>query len=166
MEGSSQASDLSTADKISLSLTETADLVSDSFGISEGFPAIDRFLGEHHINLERWKGEILKTVEPKNLKFFDLVILAHVAHELHPTYEYLKNQCYFYAGLVFGAVTTEWDPTETCHIFNQSGDGRYKGYKVKLIDKMEIVKLIDNYKLVRPHVISKVFLFKSIKNYC
>jgi len=158
-EGSSQASDLSVADKATLSLTETADLVSDSFGITEGFPAVDRFLGEQHVGKESWKGEVIQTVEPDDLTFFDLTILAHVAHELHPTYEYLKEQCYFYSGLVFGAVAAEWDRTGT-RTFNQPGHGRYKGYKVKLVEGAEISKLIENYRLVRPRVISKVFYLK------
>ena len=162
-EGSSQAGDLSAADKVTLSLTETADLLSDSFGISEGFPAIDRFLGQHHVSKERWKGQVIHTVEPDNLTFFNFIILAHVAHELHPTYEYLKEQCYFYAGLVFWAVAAEWDPTGTRVSINRSGEGRYKGYKVKLVDREEISKLITNYHSVRPRVVSKVFYLNQSK---
>jgi hypothetical protein len=164
-QGSSQTNSLSGTDRVTLSLTETADLISDTIGISESFPAVDRFLGELHTSHERWKGHIIKTVEPQDLNFFDFVILAHAAHELHPVYQYFKEQCYFYAGLVFGAVASEWGQPEVCHT-DQSGHGRYKGYKVKLIDKDDISKLINKYHSAHPFVISNVFLFKPIKNYC
>ena len=163
VEGSS--SGLSATDKATLSLTETADCLSDVAGISESLTAIDRFSGQHHVNQPKFQGEVIKTLIPEGLCFFELVILAHTAHTIHSKYEYFKDQCYFYADLVFGAVAMKWpgpgDPAGSSNL-----SGRYKGCKVQLVEESSITDLIARYDKVRPEMFSKVFLFKSIKNYC
>ena len=158
--GASMSDPLSIADKLSLYLTETADLVSDSLNISEELPAYDRFLGENFVRLPKWEGHIIQSLKPVNLSLFDLVILAHVTHETFPTYSYLKEQCYFFAALIFGTVWVQWGD-ESCMSSNQSG--RYKGMKVKCVELLDISNVLSSYEKVRPLVLDKVNLFRSIK---
>jgi hypothetical protein len=160
--GSSITSDpLSMTDKVSLSLTETADLISDSLNISDISPAFDRFMGENHVNSPRWQGQKIQSMIIHDLTLFDLVILAHVIHELYPTYSILKEQCYFYAGLVYNSVRAQWDVSDCPTDPRQSG--RYQGMKVEWVEGQEISNAISSYRSIRPQVLARVILFRSIK---
>jgi hypothetical protein len=165
-EGSPSIDPLSITDKATLSLTETADLISDSLDLSDNSEAFDRFLGQNHVNLARWQGETVGCLKPNNLTLFELVLLAHVAHNLFPNYARLKQQCYFYAGLIFSAVEYRWcklqhaDETDSvgspCQPYKS---GRWKGFKVKRVDKTEVLAAISKYDIVHSQTIDKVFLF-------
>ena len=163
--GSSITSDpLSMADKVSLSLTETADLISDSLNISDNSPAFDRFLGQNHVNSPRWQGQKIQSMIIYNLTLFDFVILAHVIHELYPTYSILKEQCYFYAGLVYSSVRAQWEVSDCpSGPTDQSQSGQYQGMKVEWVEGQDVSNAISSYLAIRPQVLAKVILFRSIK---
>jgi hypothetical protein len=50
---------LSITDKLTLSLTETSSLMSNSLNISNNSLAFDLFLGENHVNQQRWHKETI-----------------------------------------------------------------------------------------------------------
>ena len=145
------------ADKSTLSLTETASLVSDTLDISEDFPAYDRFLGEINIYAPRWDGETIRTIQPKNLTLFQLVVLSQITHMLYPTYSLLKHQCYFYAGIIFAAVEKNWEIADQTKGVVDSG--RYKGFKIKRINRDEVSNLISEYNNFHSQKVDKVILF-------
>jgi hypothetical protein len=150
---------LSIADKSTLSLTETASLVSDSLDISDNSPAFDRFLGENHVKAPRWKGEMVRDIQPLNLTLFELVVLSHVANQLHPTYSILKEQCFFFAALIFTAVDMKWGDARGRTVQKSNNCGRIKGYKVQWIDPLTVSSLIDKYEQVYSQKHNDVFLF-------
>ena len=163
----SQRDRLTSSDNFSLSLTESADFVSDSLGVSEEFPALDRFMGEMKLRSVNFQGDTSRSMVPTDLTLFDFVVLAHAAHLLHPKYNYLGKQCYFYVALVFGAVEAQWevcpsDSDETCGGLSDKS-GRYKGMKVCFVDTQDIAELLDNFKIVRRETVDLVCLFRSTK---
>jgi hypothetical protein len=147
---------LSIADKSTLSLTETASLVSDSLDISDNSPAFDRFLGENHVNAPRWKGEMVRDIQPLNLTLFELVVLSHVAHQLHPTYSLLEEQCFFFGALIFAAVDMKWGDA---HGRTANNCGRINSYKDQWIDPLTVSSLIDKYEQVYSQKLDDVSLF-------
>jgi hypothetical protein len=136
---------LTVSDKASLSLTHTADLMSDSLNISETFHAYDRFMGWNHINSPRRQGPVVGCLIPKNLNLFDFALLADAAHDSHPNYSYLKDQCYFYAALVFACVAIQWSRNSK-KSFLSSQPGRYRGVKVQWIDPSVPRDVVERYK--------------------
>lgn len=152
---------LSIADKSTLSLTETASLMSDSLDISDNSVAFDRFLGENHVNQQRWQAETIRNIKPKNFTLFQLAVLSHAAHELHPTYSLLKEQCFFYAGIIFAAVHMNWgadaSKMEGSDLHASSNFGRWKGYKVQRVDSGDVSTLISKYEEVHSQKVAKVF---------
>ena len=154
---------LTSSDKVSLPPTESADFISDSLGVSEDFPALDQFMGEVEVKSSRWQGEIRRSMVPIDLTLFDLVILAHVAHELYPTFSYSGGQ-YFYAELILGAIETHWgvcpsDSDETCQGLSDKSD-----MKVNFVDMhWDIAKLLNSFKAVRLNVLDQVYLFRLTK---
>lgn len=56
--------------------------------------------------------DCVQTFAPKGLSFFDLVLLADVVHDQAPIYCLFKNQCYWYARVVFDAVVQRYSTRE------------------------------------------------------
>jgi len=144
---------LSISDKLSLSITHTADLLSDSLNLSEIFPAHDRFLGESYVNSPNRQGLIIGHLIPTDLTLFDLAVLAFVAHTSYPSYSYLKEQCYFFAELIFASVKNIWK-TESAL---SSERGRYGGFLVQWVDpKGDIKKVVEGYYNDRSKFVEKL----------
>ena len=149
---------LSISDKISLSITHTADLISDSLNLSEIFPAHDRFLGAFYVNSPSRQGTSIGHLIPTNLSLFDLAVLAFVTHILYPDYSYLKEQCYFFSEVIFASVRTIWK-TESVW---SNDRGRYGGFLVQWVDQNRHVnKVVKSYNNYHSQFANKVFLFKS-----
>lgn len=95
---------LTIADKLTVASTQSADIISDALSNAQKYPAKDRFLGGNAIRLKRWHKEIVNYFKPKGLTLFQLAIIADCTHELYPDYSIFSHQCYFYAGVVYGAA--------------------------------------------------------------
>ena len=91
-------------DDVTLLFAQSADLVSDSIDKSPATPANDRFLGERYVITAKWQGENMRYIKLNRLSLYDLALLANAVHNIHPTYELLQNQCYYFADIVFNAV--------------------------------------------------------------
>jgi hypothetical protein len=148
---------LTVSDKMSLSIAQTLDFVSDSLNLSEISPAEDRFLGERYVSRCQEATNIGHLI-PTDLTLFDLAVLAFVAHTLFPDYSYLKEQCYFFAELIFASVRTIW---KTESVWSNER-GRYGGFLINWVNpKSDIKKVVESYDKYRTHFANTVFLFKS-----
>jgi hypothetical protein len=163
---------ISSADKSSLSLTETASFLSDSLNLSDDRPAYDRFMGECTLTGSKLKdGMAMRSCKPQNLTLFKLVVLSQAVYKLYPTYSLLKEQCYFFAGIVFAAVKQNWyvrpsdsaeEKEETAEDIDSPNCGTWKGLKVNMVDPQAVPELIDIYDQLYSTVIAEVFLLLLI----
>jgi hypothetical protein len=72
---------------------------SSKFSVAE-----DLFLGSARFTEQREVGLVCREIAPVNLSLFELGILADVIHNEAPTYDLLKNQCYWFLLTVFEVV--------------------------------------------------------------
>ena len=151
---------LSIIDKSTVSLTQMASVISDKTDKTDPFSADDLFLGEIHAKKERYKSAYeAGTIKPKNLKLFQLVVLANIVNELYPRYSLLKEQCYFFAGVIIFTVEEKFGvlPGSSClDTTDQNKSGRWKGFKVQVVDKGVIGKLIAKYNEDYPKKVNMV----------
>jgi hypothetical protein len=167
---SSSVASLSIIDTLSLSATQSADMVSDSLHKSYNVPAIDQFLGENFVHRPQFAGQNVRYFKPNGLTLFEFVLLAQVVHEAYPTYSLLGEQCYFYAGLVYDATEKYFGvcPSEKA---DKSGDvvyhidshlsnkyGRWNGIKVNRTDPEMVLDVIEKYKKAHTQHIAEVIL--------
>jgi hypothetical protein len=147
-------------DKKSLSIAETAHLLSESFDISNKSLAQDRIMGHLYTTKEHWQGEDIGCLRPVNLSLFELLVVAHVSNLLFPNYAYLKNQCYFFASLIFCAVDRKWGSTETdsAGAGGPSKSGRWKGFKVQTVGEEDVKKVLTKYEACLSETKDRVFL--------
>jgi hypothetical protein len=96
-------------------------------------------------------GQSLGEFQPKALKLFHMVLLAHVVHVEYPLYALFSRQCYWFACIVFYAAqiidkqltqdalevfNNNHDTTDTdlfflpYHLFVPEGAGRWNGIKI------------------------------------
>ena len=139
-------------DKITLISTQSANFISESSNKEDKHPpALDRILGEWHVYSKSWHGRNLwhfKTA--KSFTLFELLVLANAAHELHPQYILLKEQCYFYSALIYSAIQHNYGAV----LSNQNQDviqsfGRWQGFKVSDVDhELYVVPLVKRFKEV------------------
>ena len=162
---------LSIGDKATLSLIQTSDLMSDSLEKSDNTLAIDRFLGQNYLRSTRYHGQIVGYFKPHLLTLFDLVLLAHVVHEMYPTYTLLGQQCFFYARLVYASIQKIFgiSPLKSadengCLVYSIDSHltvtfkyGRWKGILVNLIDEDTVSKVSDAYAVAYSDQVAKVF---------
>jgi hypothetical protein len=66
--------------------------------------AEDLFLGSAKFIENREVGLVCREIEPVGLSLYELAILADVIHEEAPTYNLMKNQCYWFLLTVFEVV--------------------------------------------------------------
>jgi hypothetical protein len=154
---------LTLVDRSTVSLTESADLVSDSISHkTDNTPAVDIFLGANSTMRRKYKrAETIQRIKPKGLKLFQLVLLAHIVHELYPEYLLLRRQCFFFASVIvytvearFGTLAIDDDdldegesenPSEIPDTPDLNKSGRWRGFKVHVLEKGVIDKLIARY---------------------
>lgn len=160
-------------DKATLSLIHTSDLMSDSLETSEPFLAVDRFLGQNHFTFSRFHGQIMGYFKPRQLTLLNLVVLAHVVHALHPTYTLLREQCFFYARLVYVAIGDIFGicPSQSAdenqgvvlhidsHLTMTPRIGRWKGLLVNVVDGDTVSKVKDAYVSTYREQVEKVFTY-------
>ena len=104
-------------DQASLAMAEILQVVSDSqvgYSLSKSLNnskppknarANDRILGEDWLKEEPFKSVVdLGEFQPKVLKMFHMVLLAHVVHVQYPLYVLFLSQCYWFACIVFTAT--------------------------------------------------------------
>lgn len=162
---------LSSVDRSTVSLTESADCVSDSVSFKSDYtPAVDIFLGENSITREKYKrAETIHRIKPKSLKLFQLVLLAHIVHELYPRYLLLRRQCFFFASVIvytieerFGTID-DADLEGATDISDINKSGRWNGFKVNVIDEGVIKKLIARFNHDFPQKVRKVSNYSIFK---
>ena len=163
-EGSSSSSSSS-----SPSTTFDALSIGDSLDKSDNFPVVDRFLGQNYVHSAQWHGQIVRYFKPDHLTLFELVLLANVVHETHPTSSILGEQSYFYVRLVYTALENLFciSASKSAH---ESKDlvcnidshldieyGHWKGPMVNKIEEETVSKVITMYKIAYLEQVAKVF---------
>jgi hypothetical protein len=183
-----QSESLSIVDKASLLSAQSFNALSESLRAKvdslHDSPAIDHFLGEKYVFSLNWHGQNIRHFKPKEtLSLFELAILADVVHKTYPKYTLLKEQCYFYAGIVYSALEREYgisscssarlnEDRSLVFIDNSSLSnkfGRWKGVMVSSCDDEDVSNVVQKFRDERSSEIAKVsfmiFSITSITNY-
>jgi hypothetical protein len=162
---------LSIEDKGTLALVQTSDLVSESLEKSGcETPAIDRFLGQNHLSLSHYHGQVTAYCQPRELSLFQLVVLSNVVHDLYPTYTVLDTQCFFYAQVVYRATKKIFGtvPLQSAdesqglvdnidsHHAEDFKFGHYKGCLVSLVPPEILSQVESTYAGTYPQEVTKV----------
>jgi hypothetical protein len=146
-------------------------------GSAESFLAKTRCAGDHfivgqHPKTSYGSGQVIRQFKPRNLAFFDLIVLASVVHDHKPRYSLLKNQCYWYSNLVYLVVEERYsskretadysivDEFESSRISPDSylpdSAGQWNGFKVSDIPEDDVKVIEQKFEEERGSVISKV----------
>jgi hypothetical protein len=156
---------LSVTDSVTVSVSESADCVSNALSDQDPTPALDRFLGQHFAGLRKWSGTKLRHFKPKRqLTFFEFVVLAHLVHLKYPQYTRLRNNCMFYATLVYDAAERYTGDANTGNNDTHSGQGRWRGLKVNRVDPYLVSRIVMGLKRALTRLFGKVSLC-SCSNY-
>jgi len=154
---------LSSYDQASLLAIHSAALVSDSLKgqANDKSPAIDQFLGENYVFSQNWHGENVRHLKPlKTLSLFELGILADVVHNAYPEYNVLREQCYFFAGLIYSAIQHLFEvSSSSSSMLNENQDlvfiedskfskkfGRFKGALIHNVERQMVEDIAKKYK--------------------
>lgn len=157
-------------DAFSLVMTKTSQAVSNS--VTELTDALDRVQGENKIKGEKYGcGQTARQITPKNLKLFELVVLANVVHEFAPVYTFIDRNCFWFCNFMLDAVLELW-PNEDkpglqvgAHTkvpidpHNTEISGRYKGWKINETDRRDLSLVLDKFRDEHRDVILRVNLF-------
>lgn len=149
-------------DKLTIGSVQAASIISDSIEDKKGGQkANDRFLGSTYVYSKRWHGQNVRFLQPsKSLSLYELAIIAKAVHTRFPTYELLREQCYFHAGLIFSAVLDHFGSAlpviEGKDIAIASGlkYGRYRGLKVQAVDPKDTRQIVEDFKLAHKKAMS------------
>ena len=158
----SPASQLSMIDRLTASAAISTQLVSESLRSNikdiQNSDAEDHFLGEDFVYSPEWLGENIRALIPKkSLSLFQFAVLAHAVHCRYPKYTLLREQCYFFAGLVYSAVAEEFGsdtPGPGSRLPQRYG--RWAGAMVSHVDRGEILNTLDEYRSMYLEQISLV----------
>jgi hypothetical protein len=156
---------LSVIDKSTISLTQSADLISDSLDKIDYTPAYDYFEGQNTMRKKNYaEAETVRIIRPKNLKLFQLVVLAHVVHKLHPRYALLRQQCFFFASVIVFTIEERFGvlPAQTAEDHNVTDftkSGRWQGFKIQVIDKGVINRVVEAFDEFYPQKLGQVCSF-------
>jgi hypothetical protein len=175
----SSFSSLSAIDRATIASTQSADLLSESIRVKldelHDSPAVDQFMGEKFVFSANWHGQNIRHLKPKKrLSLFQLVILADVVHMEFPKYKLLREQCFFFAALIYSTIEYHFgvnsssstilsvveDPNhDLVHIENSrlsNRFGRYKGALLTEIQPQEVVDMATKYEKMFDLEIAKV----------
>lgn len=150
----SSDADLPQFDRLTLSTVQSVKIIADCVDNKASAPALDRFLGSSYVFSKAWHGENVRLLRPdKRLSLLQLAIIAKAVHTRFPTYDVLKDQCYFHAGVIYGAVLQHFgsrpnhDPHEAKDITIAANlkYGRYHGVKVNRIDPKDVLLIVGDY---------------------
>jgi hypothetical protein len=182
----SSFSSLSVIDRATLSSTQSADLLSESIRAKlddlHDSPAVDQFLGEKYVFSVNWHGQYIRHLKPKKpLSLFELAILADVVHTQFPKYKLLREQCYYFSGLIYSVIefhfgvqdssssseSATWDEDQLVridgsHLSNRFG--RYKGALLTNIKHQEVVEMVTKYEKAFDFEIAKVTYYNISMN--
>ena len=156
-EGSSSSSSSS-----SPSTTFDALSIGDSPGKSDQFPVVDRFLGQNYVHSAQWHGQIVRSLKPDHLTLFELVLLAHVVHEMHPTSSILGEQSCFYVRLVYAALENLFclSTSKSAHE-SKDLERNIDSHLSNNIEEETVSKVISMYKIAYLEQVAKVFFIRS-----
>ena len=164
----------SLGDTLSLSTSESSQVMIDSFDKGDKSAAIDRFVGEGSITTKRQyvKGQNARQIKPNNLKLFELVILANVVHDFAPNYSLMGKNCFWFCNMMFDAIIEIFHLDELINLkdderlkkfvpvpidpHNCAISGRYLGWKVNHTDSEDLSKVIHEFKKACTFAISEV----------
>lgn len=159
----SVASEPFSIDSVTVSASESADAVSDAVAdsLNRRSPAMDRFLGQDFARSPKYRGTNIRRFKPDRLFFFEFVVLAHVVHKRYPFYTRMRDNCMFFASVIYEAAERYGGNADNgdnnTHLL-----GRWKGVKVTKVDAQEVADTVTKLKLVlgqQIHMVSS-FVFK------
>ena len=140
-----------------MATVKAAHAVSESLDKLDCPTALDQFLREAFVDSPQYtSARCVRQLKSKNLKLFELVLLAHVVHMEAPTYTCLKHNCYWYITTFFDAIVVCWGPDpsttpgdlrkETKFDANLDAPGRGNGLKITTSNAQEISIILSKYK--------------------
>jgi hypothetical protein len=139
-------------DRLTVSSVQAANVLLDSLDNNGSYEAVDAFLRPSFVFSPGFQGENIRFLKPKQpLSLYQLAIIAKAVHQRYPTYEVLKDQCYFHAGVIYSAVREHFGsscPETLQEVVLASGlkYGRYYAVKIKAIESKDVTQVLDDYK--------------------
>ena len=122
--------------------------------ISGSKQAGDQFIVGRHPSHVYGGGQIMRQLQPSNLTFFQLIILAEIVHNHDPLYQLFKRQCYWYSNTIYQTIAQSFpcviglgepdDPTNQLHesdlripfdAYLPPSAGRWKGMLVMVVSQ-------------------------------
>lgn len=174
------SSSLNPIDKATLMSARSVDILSETFNLRidelNAAPAIDQFLGERYVFSSNWHGQNVRYLKPlKQLSLFELAILADTVNSRFPMYALLKEQCFFFSGIIFSAIQYRFGAAtnpSTNPSANEDHDkvyvdktsrlsnryGRWKGALVHSVDHQTVVEVVTEYEKTCAVELTKVTL--------
>ena len=162
------------SDRLTLSSFQSADLMSESIRLAfdkiHTTPAVDQFLGEEMVFDKKWQGENIRYFKPKKpLSLFELALLANTVHEMFPDYSLLREQCYFFAAVVYLAAehlagVESGSPEYSqglLHIDNSLLSNRYGRWNGALVNKIDPEEFIDVLAKYRENLVAAIVKVKK-----
>lgn len=168
---------LSIIDKATMSSTQSFDVLSESLKLKlddlHTSPAVDHFLGENYVFSPNWQGRNIRHFKPKKkLSLLELAVLVDVVHQAFPNYTLLKEQCYFFAGLVYSALQYQFGiSSSSSSKLNEDEDlvyiddsrlsnrfGCWKGELVSNVEPQEVMDIVEKFGKAYTSEIAKVSL--------
>lgn len=158
----------STSDKMTVLSTKLLNASSESNDKFQNHFAEDVFLGEDYVYSMSRHAENLRHFKPgKELTLFDLAILAHTVHEKYPKYTVLKQQCFFFSGIIYFAILIHCG-LHPAYSSNHEGivgfdkSGRWNNLKLFNFEEEQIKDVVSAYEVARTEEFAKVFLTSFI----
>ena len=159
-------------DTITLSATKSTQILSDSLNKRDKLPALDQIRGESAA-LSPWYslGKNTQQIKPRNLMFFEFIILAHTVHLFAPDYSHTRWNCYWFANMLIDTIiglfglkeedTLPEDETRKeqyksldSHLAQASGC--WNGQKIIQTDIKELSKVVYAFKKEHVKAVAKV----------
>ena len=142
-------------DRLTLASVHTATILSDSLDKKGSYRAVDCFLGSAWVYAKGWHRQNVWFLIPNRpLSLYQLALITKAVHVRFSTYDILKEQCYFHAGVIYSAVLHHFgslcpenlqEPLEVA-VASNLRYGRYLGLKVQSVDHKDVVQIVDNFK--------------------
>ena len=169
---------VSLADNATSTIIQSSDTISESVLKNNRTDASDRFRGQSVVH--RYKDwACVRQFRPRGLKFFDLILLAHVVHLESPSYTPLKSNCYWYVATILDAIVAMFgadnldSPRNSQDIerkkryeFQPKGSGRWQGLKITITNPEQISSIVSKYRKARISQMKQVICsFQTIVPY-
>jgi hypothetical protein len=162
----------SIGDTLSLSATKKSQAVLDSLDNGDKVEgALDQVLGQKFVLQSRYGlGRNARQIKPKDLKLFELMVLAQVVHDFAPSYSRLNRNCYWFSNIMVDAVMNIFgldssispgDASRNAKFASYVSNisGRYKGWKVSESKGEDLKMIMHNFKVAHRRAISEVKFF-------